>query len=251
MHAMNQEQTSCENYEWNASRKLWHLVGCLLMVVIFHLWKDIHRPVSGIDVLLVFAWVETAFALSIDILRFYSPLRNQNVKNLPFYGKLMRPIEENHFNATTYYLLAASILLTCYRIGWCRDTTFTMAITVLGVADPAAAWVRYQFAKRGIGREREVGLLTFIAASFAVMWAVRWLFDSSLSLECLLCVAIIVALIESYTKYWVNLIHPLTRRLQRLFSHHATLWLLRFYPDDNLLIPLASAVLVGVFRNLT
>ena len=237
-------------YEWNGGRKLWHLVGCLVMLLIFYLWKDVRNPVYGPTVMVFFAWVETGIAASIDILRFYSPKRNANVQRLPFYGKLMRPIEEDHFNATTYYLLAAAILTTAYRFGWCRETTIALSIAVLGVADPAAAWVRYQIQKRGLGQERALGLLAFLCSSYLVMAAVSWRLGSDLSPKCLFCIGLIVALIESYTKYWVRLVRPVTRRVQKRIAHHTTLWLLRFYPDDNLVIPVAVAILAGILPSL-
>lgn len=235
-----------ENYEWNSRRKLWHLIGCLLMVVAFYLWKDIHRPVLGLNVLVVFGWALASVSFGIDLMRFYSPRANKTVANLPFYGSLMRRIEHDHFNAMTYYLIAASILVTACRFGWCRDTTMIMALSVLGVADPAAAWTRYQLAKRGLGNERAFGLLVFCASSFLVLWAVSELLDCHLHIEYILAIGLIVALVESYTKYWVHLLRPVTRRFQKMVFHRATVWLFRLYPDDNLLIPLLVALLIGI-----
>lgn len=241
---MSSEQAA---YEWNGRRKLWHLVGCLLMVSIYYAWKDIRRPVSGLDVLVAFAWVETAIAFTIDLLRCYSPRMNRVVAGLPFYGGLMRAIEKNHFNASTYYLVAASILITVHRIGWCREATLVMSLMVLGVADPAAAWTRYQLAKRGFGQERILGLLAFFVSSFLVLWGISWQIECPLHWEHIVAIGLIVALVESYTKYWVQAVHPVTRRVQRVIFHKATVWLFRLYPDDNLLIPLTTAFLIGAF----
>ncbi|HNR30848.1 MAG TPA: hypothetical protein PKI11_08150 [Candidatus Hydrogenedentes bacterium] len=240
---MSPEHTA---YEWNGLRKLWHLFGCLLMVGIFYLWKDIRRPISGLDFLVIFGWAETAVAFSIDLMRFYSPRVNKVIRGLPFYGNLMRPIEHAHFNAMTYYLLAATILMTAYRVGWCREATLVMAIAVLGVADPAAAWTRYQMAKRGWGREQAVGLLAFFVSSVLVMWAISRRLQCPLHWDHILGIGFIVALVESYTKYWVHHLHPVTRRVQRKIFHRATVWLFRLYPDDNLLIPLTVAVMIGI-----
>lgn len=233
-------------YEWNALRKLWHLCGCLLMIAVFYLWKDFHRPVNGLDVLVGFGWAMTAVAFSIDLMRFYSPRLNRAVASLPVYGNMMRSVEHNHFNATTYYLFAASILVTACRFGWCQEATLIMSLAVLGVADPAAAWVRYQLAKRGLGNERAFGLLAFFLASFLVLWFVSERLECHLHLEYILAIGLIVALVESYTKYWVHVLHPVTRRFQKLVFHRATVWLFRLYPDDNLLIPLLVALLIGI-----
>lgn len=233
-------------YEWNAARKFWHLTGSMMMVGIFYLWKDLDGSVLNASVLMIFVWSLVAIVVTIDIVRFYSPRQNDSLKTLPFYGKLMRPIEENHFNATTYYILAAAILTTAYEIGWCRESTLVISLTVLGVADPAAAWTRYQFHKRGVSQARAFGLLAFVLSSILVMWGISNLLDARLSLQCILCIAGIVALIESYTKYWVTLVRPLTRRVQRHIVHHAAQWLLWIYPDDNFVIPVAVAILAGL-----
>lgn len=233
-------------YEWNALRKIWHLTGCLLMIAVFYLWKDLYRPVKGYDVLVGLGWSLTAIAFSIDVMRFYSTRLNAAVRRLPFYGNLMRAVEHNHFNATTYYLFAATILITACRFGWCRESTFVMALAVLGVADPAAAWTRYQLARRRIGHEREAGLLAFFLASFLVLWFVSECLACHLHPKYILAIGLIVAVVESYTKYWVHMLQPVTCRVQRVLLHRATLWVLRLYPDDNLLIPLMVALLVGI-----
>lgn len=233
-------------YEWNALRKVWHLAGCLLMIAIFYSWKDIRGPVPGRDVMVCFAWFETAVALAIDLMRFYSPRSNDIVGSLPFYGKLMRNVEKNHFNASTYYLLAAAILVTAYRFGYCRETTLIAALMVLGVADPAAAWTRYQAAKHGLGHEDACGAAAFLAASLVAMALVNMRLGGHFAMRHILCVAAIVAIVESYTKYWVLMLHPLTQRVQRHIRYKATTWLFRLYPDDNLLIPLTVALLLGI-----
>ncbi len=233
-------------YEWNAFRKLWHLVGCLLMVALFYLWKDLRSPVSGADALVFFAWLETTLVLSIDVIRFYSPRSNEAIANLPFYGKLMRTVEKDHFNATTYYLLASTILVTAYRFGYCREVTLIASIMVLGVADPAAAWARHKVAQRQIAYARVYGVIAFIASSFLMLWAVSWGLHGRFSAEYLLGIGLVVAIVESYTKYWVLFLRPVTRRVQRLIAHKTTVWLFRFYPDDNLLIPLTVALLMGI-----
>jgi len=223
------------------------------MIVVYYSWKDLPlpRPVSGLDVMVFFAWAETAIAFTVDLMRFYSPRMNRVVAGLPFYGGLMRQVERSHFNASTYYLAAASILITAHRFGWCREATLVMSLAVLGVADPAAAWTRYHLAKRGIGNERVLGLLAFFASSFLVLWGISWHIESPLHWEHIAGIGLIVALVESYTKYWVQMVHPVTRRLQRAVFHKATVWLFRLYPDDNLMIPLTTALLIGVFSLMT
>jgi len=237
---------TADTFEWNAKRKFWHLAGCLLMLVIFYLWKDLNGPVLNPALLLCFVWSLVGILVSIDIMRFYSPRQNEIIKGLPFYGRLMRPIEENHFNATTYYILAAAILTTAYEFGLCRESTLVLSLSVLGAADPAAAWTRYQVHKYGLGQERAFGLLAFLLSSALVLWGISRQLGDPLSVKCVLCIAGIVALIESYTKYWVTAARPLTRQVQRHIAHHAARWITWLYPDDNLVIPVAVAILAGL-----
>ncbi len=237
---------SVDRFEWNAKRKVWHLAGCLIMLAIFYLWKDLNGPLVNPALLLCFVWSLVGILVAIDIMRFYSPRQNEIVKGLPFYGKLMRPVEENHFNATTYYILAAAILTTAYEFGFCRESTLVLSLGVLGVADPAAAFTRYQMQKYHLGQERAFGLLAFLLSSVLVIWGCSKIMNDPLSLHCILCIAGIVALIESYTKYWVLLAQPLTRWLQRHIVHRAVRWVLWLYPDDNLVIPVATAILAGL-----
>jgi dolichol kinase len=240
-----------ERYERNASRKLWHLVGCILMLVIFYLWKGLNGPFLNPRLILIFVWCEVAIIGGIDIIRFYRPDQNETIKLLPFYGKLMRQIEENHFNATTYYLLAAAILVTAWHFGQCQESTLVLSIAVLGFSDPAAAWTRYQFQKRGLGHEKTFGMLAFLLSSFLVMRLISWRMDTELSGRYLFCIGLIVAIVESYTKYWVGFVRPITRRVQKLVAHRATRWVMSLYPDDNLVIPLAVAALAGILKAFT
>jgi dolichol kinase len=238
-------------YDWNARRKLWHGAGCLLMVAIFYLWKDVTWPMSGGNMLVCFAWAEAALALGIDVVRFQSPRQHRALKRLPFYGKLMRPIEGNHFNATTYCSLAGAILITAWRLGWCAEATVVFSLAVLAISDPAASWTRHQLEKRGWGREKALGFLTFFASSFLVMCGINWWLGSGVAPGALLFIGFIVALVESYTAHGVALVRPLTTYFHSRIARRTAFWLSRFYPDDNLLIPLTVAFLASILPQFT
>ncbi len=239
-------------YEWNALRKIWHLFGCLSIIVAFYLWLDLPeifgQKIDGILVFVVFAWTETFLSASIDLLRLNYPYYQKIIKKLPFFGSQMRTHEETKFNASTYYLFASAILITSFYFGKCSESGLVTAIMVLGLADPAAAWVRFQLCKRKIGQERTFGLLAFVLMSALVMYFTSWFLKSNLSLNCIICVSILVAIIETYTKNSLNAIQPLIVRIQKFikgnFSSYISQQLLRFYLDDNLVIPLVCAFLV-------
>jgi len=238
-----------EEKKWQIARKIWHFFGSMLMIAIFYLWRDIKQPIKGADFLLIFSWFELFLLGGVDLLRFYIPRYNQSVKRLFFYGKIMRDYEERDFNASTYAILAAVILITIYWFGWCRESTLVMSILVFGIADPIAAFVRETSQEKNWQQERVLGLVTFLVASFLVMWLVSWLTKTRLTWQCLLVTSAIVALMETYTKYLVVVVRPITRQVQNLIRHRTTLWLLHFWPDDNLFAPLAVAVLIGVLPN--
>lgn len=239
-----------EVYEWNSWRKLWHFGGCLLMIVIYFLWKDLAffgGRLSGVAVLVALAWWETALCLAIDVLCFYFPAYRKRKEQLPGFGKIMRAHEADGFNASTYYLLASAILITFCRLGWCRDEILIMALLVLGASDPAAAWVRWQFFKRSWPNERIWGLLAFIASSYLAILLVNYFGADKLTLRQIFCIGAGVAMVETYTKNWVAFVRPLTRRAQNAIRHRAIEWTFKFYPDDNLVIPLLVAGLAVWF----
>ncbi|MFA7691623.1 MAG: hypothetical protein WCX86_01870 [Candidatus Hydrogenedentales bacterium] len=238
-------------FEWNYLRKLWHFLGSILMVGIFYLWKDwgegsiLHRIA-----LIAFVWFLAALLLVIDIIRLYSAKNNQSFQNLPIYGRMMRSIEKDHLNATTYYVLASAILTTAYVGAWCRASTLVMALLVTGVADPIAAWARNRIQRWRPGQEQFYGVWAFATASILVMGVMNRILHAGLSLLCIFLVAVIVALVEAYSRNWMQRLQPLTRRLQRSLTHPGTRWLIQVYPDDNFVVPLLVAVLLGLLRNV-
>ena len=235
---------SSERYEWNTLRKAWHVSGCLVAVALFWQWKDVGSPVSGENVLLVFGWLAAAGAVSIDVIRFVSPKNKAALEAHPVYGGMLRAEERQHFNASTYMVLGAAILVTLWRAGFCRDAVLMAAIAVLGVADPAAAGVRYVLGRRGLPGVKVFGLLAFMLAGTLVVWPLcRWR-GVPLEPAQLALVMLLVGLLEAHTGWGVRLAGPLTRRLHAGVSPQTAQWLCRLYPDDNLLIPLATAALL-------
>lgn len=236
---------SSENqYDWNILRKVWHVSGCCVVVALFSLWKDVKGPVGGPDILLVLGWLAGAGAVAIDVVRFASPKNRAALEAHPVYGKMLRPLERQHFNASTYMVLAAVILVTLWRFGLCGGATLMVSMGVLGVADPAAGGVRYVAARWGRGGAKAYGVMAFVIAGTAVMWSLcRWQ-NVSLGVMHMAGIALAVGLLEAHTGWGVRLLSPLTERVRWSFSRRAAHWLRRFYPDDNLVIPLATAGLM-------
>ena len=236
-----------EEYDWNPLRKLWHISGCLVALVLFYQWKDVGGPFHGPDVMLVLGWLAAAGAAGIDILRFISPKNRAALEAHPVYGGMLRPGERQHFNASTYLVLGAATLVTLWRFGLCRDVTLMVSIAVLGVADPAASGVRHMLARRGARGVKAYGLAAFVMAAVVVMGLLcRWQ-GVSLGLPRMLGMGLLVGLLEAHTGLGVRLLAPVTRRVQGSVSPDTADWLRRVYPDDNLFIPLAMAALMELF----
>lgn len=233
-----------EKHDWNTLRKLWHISGCVVALVLFCQWKDVQGPFKGGDVLLVLGWLAAVGAVGIDVVRFTSPKNRAALEAHPVYGGMLRPEERQHFNASTYLVLAAVLLVTLWRFGLCRDVTLMVSIAVLGIADPAAAGVRHILGRRGVGGVKAFGLLAFVLAGVAAMWPLcRWQ-GASLGFARMVAMVFVVGLLEAHTGLGVRLLAPLTRRVQGSVPRRAAAWLRRLYADDNLLIPLAMAALM-------
>jgi dolichol kinase len=231
--------------EWNSKRKLWHATGCLVMAYAFYEWKDVSEPVHGPTVLLGLAATLTTMLVTIDFVRLAFPRVNENVRLLPFFGTIIRDVERDHFNASTYCFLAATLLVTAYRLGWNNPYAIVSALTVLALADPAAAYARRLIRHAGPRASRLFGCLVFVAIAFLILHTTKAFMHASPSVAHLLTVAIAAALVEAYTYNAVRLLHPLTRRAcAHLAPHPFLAWITRLYPDDNLTIPLLVGLLL-------
>ncbi len=233
-----------ERYDWNILRKLWHVSGCLVILILFYQWKEMRRPFNGADMMLVLGWLAATGAVGIDVLRFTSPKNKAALEKHPVYGRMLRSQEQYNFNASTYMVLASAVLVTLWRFGLCRDVTLMASIAVLGIADPAAAAGRRALSSRGARSAKAFGLLAFVFAAVAVMWPLcRWQ-GVSLGFPRMVAMALLVGLLEANAGLAVRLLAPATECLHAKVSAHAADWLRRMYPDDNLLIPLAMAGLM-------
>jgi len=231
-------------YDWNVLRKLWHVSGCCVALVLFYQWRDVQGPFDGGDAMVFLGWLAAAGAVGIDVVRFVSPKNKAALEAHPIYWGMLRPGERHHFNASTYLVLAAATLVTLWRFGLCRDASLMVSIAVLGVADPAAAGVRYFLHRRGVRGEKAFGLLAFLLAGLAVAWPLCCRRGAGMGLPRMAAILLLVGLLEAHTGLGVRLLAPVTRRLQAGVSPRTADWLRRLYPDDNLIVPLAMAALM-------
>jgi dolichol kinase len=238
-------------YEWNSKRKLWHIAGCVIIILLFQLWKDVDDVVTGANVMIVFGWLTAGLLVVIDVVRLNFPEQQAIVEKLPFYGSMIREDERQHFNASTYLILAVITLVTLWRVGWLSEAAFLQAVAVVGLADPAAAWVRFVFWRRQWILGRLLGLLVFVVVAAAMMIGVCLWAHAFVNIPAILLIAALTAVVEGYVGRWVRLTQRLAVRAQEHLSPRVTVWLRRVYPDDNLLIPLMVALLSEVLSRIS
>lgn len=231
--------------DWNLWRKLWHTTACLLMVYVFLEWKDIREPVHGLWIMFSLAWTLAAFLVVIDLIRLHSPRINEAVSNLPFFGGIIRNVERDHFNASTYCLLAAGVLVTANLAGVLSEFPVTGALLVLAVCDPAAALIRHWAPIPTPRMNRVLSSVVFACTTCALITVANIFLSAGYSYLRIAAVAIIVSLAEAYTYKLVAILHPFTAAVASgLSSKPVTAWMTRIYPDDNLTIPLLVALLL-------
>ncbi|MBI4567804.1 MAG: hypothetical protein HY719_05335 [Planctomycetes bacterium] len=244
---------------WNWKRKVWHASGCALILLVFFLWR---RPDTRLPAALISGYAALWMTL-IDIVRLRSERNNAAFRR--WFGGWLRDTEIQGYNASSYYLWGTFFLAIS-----ASDVVLVSAIVILGVADPAAAVARRLLERgappragasgSGEGRAppaaagrwarlaRPAGLLVFTLVGAAAIAGVSRLMEEPLVWGRILFIALVVALVESFTKNVVDALRPVTRAVQRRLDNALTRWFWRFYPDDNLTILLATAFASAVVR---
>ena len=221
-----------------------------MMLAVFYLWQGVRDilglPVNPLAMLVGIAWMMTAVFLLMDLIRHRNPLYNAWFINSSAFRPILRKHEHQGFNASTYYLLGASLLMTGVWLKLIKEPVLVMAILVLGLADPAAALARYCLSRWGVNSSRGLGLLVFAAVSYLVMSRTVEFLGSRLDAGSIYIIGATVALTETYAKHWVSWLSPLTLRLRRCFAGPVADSLERFYPDDNLLVPLVIGLMAFI-----
>ncbi|MCR4316652.1 MAG: hypothetical protein NUW37_09925 [Planctomycetes bacterium] len=222
-------------YTWNPKRKLWHVFGCGLILLLFFLYADYSRP------LMVLVAFQCSMLITImEFVRLRSEIENQTFKNI--FGSWLRKEEESGFNASFYYLWGTFFLaLTC------SDPVIVMAVCILGIADPLSAFVRYEISKRKFRYVTQIGLLVFVTSAFVCGEVTSNLMRAEFSWAQLLFIAAFVGSVESFTKHVVALFRPFVARMKKVIGVQ---WIYRLYPDDNFTILVATAGASGLAKIL-
>ncbi len=220
--------------EYNFWRKLWHAGGSVAMVALYLSWVSIGQ----MTLVLAFAWLVAVFVIVVDFVRLSSSYYGEAIKRMKFFGKLMRKHEEYGYNAASYFIIAAGVILTVRWLGGGDDRLICAAVLVAGIADPITAGVRHWRRKKGQDSERS-GLFAFTVVSWLILVSI-----GRIGVIESLLISLIVAAVETYTPevfiQWLIFSRPFVKR------HKIPVLIRRLYPDDNLLIPLLVFFL-GIF----
>ncbi|NLV42353.1 MAG: hypothetical protein GXY15_14170 [Candidatus Hydrogenedentes bacterium] len=232
-------------HAFNPWRKGWHVIGCALIVFLFHLLKGVREPVAGPDLLMGVAWVETVAAFLMEAARFRSPKEEEAIERLPFVRWVLRGEERAHVNASTWLMLATALLATGYRFGLLGSAAVTGALAVTALADPAASLARHMVRGRFPRGMRKVGLAAFLVCAMAVLAATGAAMGKPFAPWTLAAAALAGAWAESDL---LRLAAWAIARLRRMPAPHpaVTGWLRRVYPDDNLYIPVVVGAVLGL-----
>jgi dolichol kinase len=177
-------------------RKAFHAFNAVFIASVIELLE----PSRGIAVAGLSALVLTAFML--DALRFSNPRTNELFFRA--FGKLASPREARRIASSTWYMVGILAVVALFP----REVAIS-AILVLGLCDPAAAWVGRRLGRRSFLGGTLEGSLAFFAVGVVIL-AARHAWPAALA------AAAAAALAER--RSW-----PL---------------------DDNLAIPIASAAVI-------
>lgn len=231
---MNSENKTSFNY----FRKAWHLLG-LIIPVCYYL--DIFEGAFGwlyatraIFVLLLF------LCLALLVLLEYSRFRFAVVQSffVKVAGPLLKEEEKYRINGTFPYFLSITFVVLFFP----PDITI-LSLLFLVIGDPMAAWVGTHYGRNRFanGKSKE-GILAFlISSAFVGLWFVYFVQANPQAFG-----------VYQYGSgaFWENflLVVPavIAAAVTELYS--GTYW--NGIVDDNLLIPLVSAIVLGIFSIL-
>jgi len=149
----------------NYKRSLLHATSGLLGALLVEVFLT---PTLALWIAIIFC----SYAWATEFVRRRSPKFNERV--MAFYGAVAHPHEHHRINSATWYctaLLVLAVFFEMYQI--------SIALAVLGLADPAAALIGRRWGKVKLINNRTLeGTLTFIVIGFIVSWAILTLWHN-------------------------------------------------------------------------
>lgn len=217
--------------QFNVRRKLWHLLGLVIPLLLF---LDIFRfldPGNPHITRWTGMWIIFflfLFILSVEIFRMYSPSFNSFF--IRYFGFLMKEKEKNQFHGTVSYIFSSFLLFAFFT-----KEVILLSSLILMISDPVAAYVGIHYGKRRFFKRKTwEGTLAFFLSSVAVSLLLLWILTLSgsgnevfwLKGENAVKLTLIVLAVSSVCA------------LVETFSFTS----LKGFIDDNLTIPLSAAI---------
>jgi len=224
---------------FNFSRKIWHVLGLIIPV---SLYLDIFADYNGF-VYASRAVVVTSLGIFLFLLVILESVRLTSSSFEAFFfkyfGFLMKESERTRFNGTVPYFFANFLVVLFFP-----PEIAVLSILFLVIGDPTAAYVGSKYGKNRFynGKSRE-GIIGFSVSAFVVGLLVLILFtiskpESFLSLKLGDEIYLIPVLILG--------LGVIAACLTEFYSSTVAKGLI----DDNLLIPIVSAVVISFFSFL-
>ena len=193
------------------ARKIWHILSVIAILITY---KSLSQ--GAIDQILAVAWIG---CLLTEIIRFQSEKFNQFV--IATFGPVMRQGEINKVSGLTYMLAGVTLVYTFFS-----PNVIALSFLFLGFADPIASYVGIRFGKRKILSNKT--LEGFIGAF-------------------LTCFVISLIFLNQTGKFNDSLLLvSLLTGLSGALAEGIPLGQL----DDNLTLPVISAVLISIIFSL-
>jgi dolichol kinase len=139
----------------NYARTAFHVLAAVLSIVVLELSPSW-------NIVIAIAWGGAIAGWTMELSRRFS--KNANRAMMWFFGPVAHPHEAREINSASWYALSLALLASTREIVPC-----VLALVVLGVGDPAAAFIGRRWGRLRWVNERSVeGTLTLVVASVAV-----------------------------------------------------------------------------------
>ncbi|TGL62359.1 diacylglycerol/polyprenol kinase family protein [Leptospira sarikeiensis] len=228
---MKSEKTTSFNY----FRKAWHLLG--LIIPAFYYFDVFHSQFLLVYATRAILTVLLLICLALLVLLEWARFKIPAVQNLfvKFAGPLLKEEEKYRINGTFPYFLSITLVVFFFP-----PDIAILSLLFLVIGDPMAAWVGTHFGKNRFsnGKSKE-GIVAFILSSAIVgLWFIYVVQSDTREFG-------IYRFAEA--TFWQNILLVLPAVIAAAVTELYSGTYLNGIVDDNLLIPVVSAIVLGLF----
>ena len=224
------------NGDFNYFRKIWHLLGLILPVFVY---ADPLRNQGGLaDLTRLFATVFLIISLLLIVLVDYFRLKSEKFQGFfyKYFGFLMKEEEKLRMNATIPYFFANLVLFLFFS----REVAVISCIFLM-FGDPFAAFVGLKYGKIRIKNGKSLeGLIAFFI--FALLFSIMFILIHSIHSSAYDSFSLFRETLINYDVLIILTFGSIIAAFTEFYSKNMLYGLV----DDNLLIPLTSAVSISL-----